>query len=824
MASTDSDFIKTALSARDASRFADDTSLALPLEGKLCDGQPDDMSSRVQRQVRLTLARKGGKAPSNGKTPSLAPTLKINIIVLKDLNQETELKQRWDTVQRSQKISTYRVVGSPASSPDLSIHAAPGHRRFYSEVVQQGTYTLTDHSPIVSRTSQLSRTWSPRATQCYYSIQEPYRRGLGNIDDMGETLRSGGGSLREAFRSGGGSMGETLRGGVGSMGKSLRSGGGSLREAFRSGGGGMSEGFRGGVAWHQQRPFTDKPQLDSLTFLRMVRKGTGPQIDKQGSSPASLVNMDTEGLTGQVGMTQGTVKSEVGQVPEQVLIGQKHNGQALELTLERAVSLLEKETPDIQVTAANYIQNRCFISQQARKQVFNLQGISKLIQLWQSNNEQLHKVAAGALRNVVFENNDNKMQVKDKGGVEALLNVLKSSRDREIRKQLTGLLWNLSSHDLLKDYLCREALQILTDSVIVPCSGIDEGENPKDYILADPDTFYNATGCLRNLSSAGPDSRGAMRKCVPLIDALVHYVQGTIADHKPDDKSTENCVCILHNLSYQMYHLTDAHLSEQNLAPRSKGIGCFGFHSRDMIQHSEKQLPLVEEKNSPHGVEWLGCPIIVRMYLSLIARSTRKCTQEAATGALQNITAGNRMVSFTMAYTIVRKENGLLQMKKVLREGEQDVKRTAVSLLRNISCYREFHSDIVKQVLPELIALLPNLNSTTDVPSEVTVTLCQILTNLSQSEGLNVRAIVNQGGLGKIIKISTKENGFGPTRAGQAASILLHTMWQHKELHSAYIKAGYRKADFINSKTVKALSSIENLMGEIRTVKGQNGK
>lgn len=60
-----------------------------------------------------------------------------------------------------------------------------------------------------------------------------------------------------------------------------------------------------------------------------------------------------------------------------------------------------------------------------------------------------------------------------------------------------GLLWNLSSHDLLKEQLAREAVKPLTDSVLVPCSGMSEGEDPKLELLADPEIFYNATGCLR---------------------------------------------------------------------------------------------------------------------------------------------------------------------------------------------------------------------------------------------------------------------------------------------------------------------------------------
>lgn len=63
------------------------------------------------------------------------------------------------------------------------------------------------------------------------------------------------------------------------------------------------------------------------------------------------------------------------------------------------------------------------------------------------------------------------------------------------------------------------------------------------------------------------------------------------------------------------------------------------------LQHMERQRPLLEDKANPSGIEWLWSAITIRMYLSLIARSVRQSTQEAAVGALQNITAGNGAVS-----------------------------------------------------------------------------------------------------------------------------------------------------------------------------------
>lgn len=40
----------------------------------------------------------------------------------------------------------------------------------------------------------------------------------------------------------------------------------------------------------------------------------------------------------------------------------------------------------------------------------------------------------------------------------------------------------------------------------------------------------------RNMSSAGPEGRKKMRECDGLIDSLVYYIQGAIADHEPNDK------------------------------------------------------------------------------------------------------------------------------------------------------------------------------------------------------------------------------------------------------------------------------------------------
>lgn len=61
--------------------------------------------------------------------------------------------------------------------------------------------------------------------------------------------------------------------------------------------------------------------------------------------------------------------------------------------------------------------------------------------------------------------------------------------------------------------------------------------------------------------------------------------------------------------------------------------------------------------------------------------------------------------------------------------------------------------------MPELVEMLPNDDGDTQLPAEVTASLCHILNNLSQSDKQHVKAIVNEGALPKIISISASDTG-----------------------------------------------------------------
>ncbi|KAL8180285.1 UNVERIFIED_CONTAM: hypothetical protein K2H54_019226 [Gekko kuhli] len=56
-----------------------------------------------------------------------------------------------------------------------------------------------------------------------------------------------------------------------------------------------------------------------------------------------------------------------------------------------------------------------------------------------------------------------------------------------------------------------------------------------------------------NVSSDGAEARRRLRECDGLVDALLHALQSAVGKKDTDNKSVENCVCIMRNLSYHVH-------------------------------------------------------------------------------------------------------------------------------------------------------------------------------------------------------------------------------------------------------------------------------
>jgi hypothetical protein len=98
--------------------------------------------------------------------------------------------------------------------------------------------------------------------------------------------------------------------------------------------------------------------------------------------------------------------------------------------------------------------------------------------------------------------------------------------------------------------------------------------------------FYN-----RNVSSAGEYARKKLRECEGLVEALLHVVRAALSRADIDDKSVENCVCILRNLSYRCQEVEDPNYdkypppydkqSRANATPaKGENLGCFGANKK----------------------------------------------------------------------------------------------------------------------------------------------------------------------------------------------------------------------------------------------------
>ncbi|XP_076869463.1 catenin delta-2-like isoform X2 [Brachyhypopomus gauderio] len=224
--------------------------------------------------------------------------------------------------------------------------------------------------------------------------------------------------------------------------------------------------------------------------------------------------------------------------------------------LPEVIQMLQHQFPSVQSNAAAYLQHLCFGDNKIKAEIRRQGGVPLLVDLLDHRMAEVHRSACGALRNLVYgkANDDNKVALKNCGGIPALVRLLRKTSDVDIRELVTGVLWNLSSCDALKMPIIQDALAVLTNAVIIPLSTWDVSPHQEDHKLQmhTSQVLRNATGCLRNVSSAGEEARRRMRECEGLTDALLFVIQTALGSSEIDSKTIENCVCILRNLSYRL--------------------------------------------------------------------------------------------------------------------------------------------------------------------------------------------------------------------------------------------------------------------------------
>nr|XP_006115744.1 plakophilin-1 [Pelodiscus sinensis] len=465
------------------------------------------------------------------------------------------------------------------------------------------------------------------------------------------------------------------------------------------------------------------------------------------------------------------------------------------MSIQRAIQLLCSLDEKSQAMGAYYLQHTCFQDESAKQEVYRLGGIAKLVELLRSPNQNVQQAAAGALRNLVFRNPANKLETRRQNGIRECVSLLKRTQNTEIQKQLTGLLWNLSSTDDLKEDLVHEALPVLTDCVIVPFSGWSDGVSNRTRDIIDPEVFFNATGCLRNLSSADA-GRHTMRSYPGLIDAVMTYTQNCVAANRPDDKSVENCICILHNLSYRLDAEVPNKYTQLNHIARNASMdkpereaGCKTC-SPLRVLNEEYALPLPEEEYKPRGPSWLYHSDAIRTYLNLMEQSKKDATLEACAGALQNLTASRGLMSSAMSQMIGLKEKGLPRIARLLQSSNSEVVRSGASLLSNMSRHPILHKTMAPQVLPDVTRLLAFQSANGSNVGDIMSSACYTMRNLIMSNPQMAKPYLTNSMLNNVVNLF--RNGSCP-KAAEAARLLLGDLWSHRELQNVLKQQGFNK-------------------------------
>ncbi|KAM8822755.1 catenin delta-2 isoform 1-T1 [Spinachia spinachia] len=502
--------------------------------------------------------------------------------------------------------------------------------------------------------------------------------------------------------------------------------------------------------------------------------------------------------------------------------------------LPEVIQMLQHQFPSVQSNAAAYLQHLCFGDNKIKAEIRRQGGIQLLVDLLDHRMSEVHRSACGALRNLVYgkANDENKVALKNCGGIPALVRLLRKTADVEIRELVTGVLWNLSSCDALKMPIIQDALAVLTNSVIIPHSSWDSSPNHLDdrkLHLHTSQVLRNATGCLRNVSSAGEEARRRMRECDGLTDALLYVIQTSLGSNEIDSKTVENCVCILRNLSYRLAAETshgqqggleelDGLLCDAN-GRDAESSGCWGKKKKKKkgADQWDGVGPFPDTADPPKGVQMLWHPTIVKPYLTLLSECSNPDTLEGAAGALQNLAAGSWKWSVYIR-AAVRKEKGLPILVELLRIDNDKVVCAVATALRNMALDIRNKELIGKYAMRDLIHRLPGCSSsssnnnatssgtsgTSGPPSKAmsddTVTaICCALHEVITKNMENAKALRDAGGIEKLIGIARSKGDKHSAKVVKAASQVLSGMWQYRDLRSLYKKDGYSQYHFVGS-------------------------
>ena len=518
--------------------------------------------------------------------------------------------------------------------------------------------------------------------------------------------------------------------------------------------------------------------------------------------------------------------------------------------LTEVISFLNNPNNVIKANAAAYLQHLCYMDDPNKQRTRALGGIPILVKLLAHESPEVYRNASGALRNLSYgrQNDENKRAIKNAGGIPSLINLLRRTAESDIKELVTGVIWNMSSCEDLKRSIIDDGIIVIVTYIVIPHSGWDP-INPGDTCWST--VFRNASGILRNVSSAGEYARTKLREAEGLIDALLYVVKIAIEKSNIGNKVVENCVCILRNLSYRCQEVEDPNYDKHPLptmptrstaSSKSENLGCFGASKKKKDQQNNGDgkdntpaasglngsIPgqsngagasagnsLSSRNNSlqrnepPKGYELLWQPEVVQSYLALLQSCSNPETLEAAAGALQNLAACYWQPSIEIR-AAVRKDKGLPILVELLRMEVDRVVCAVATALRNLAIDQRNKELIGKYAMRDLVQKMPSGNPQHDQGTSDD-TIAAVLATLNEVIKKNAefsRSLLDAGGVERLMNITRQRQKYTP-RVLKFAGQVLFTMWQHQELRDVYKKHGWKEPDFV-TKTIAARNAAPN--------------
>ncbi|XP_051283514.1 plakophilin-4-like isoform X1 [Dicentrarchus labrax] len=483
--------------------------------------------------------------------------------------------------------------------------------------------------------------------------------------------------------------------------------------------------------------------------------------------------------------------------------------------LPEVIHMLQHHFPSVQANAAAYLQHLCYGDNRVKVEVCHLGGIQHLVDQLDHKVAEVQKSACGALRNLVYgkATDNNKVALRNCGGVPALLRLLRKTTDNEVRELVTGVLWNLSSCDAVKMTIIRDALTTLTNTVVIPHSGWSSISHRDEHKVKFQSSLLlrNTTGCLRNLSSAGEEARSQLRCCEGLVDSLLHVLKACVNTSDYDSKIVENSVCTLRNLSYRL----EVEMPSSRLLGNQELDTLLGFSSPakelDYLCWGKRRRgrkrggwpddkwdgigPIPGFSQSLRGAELLWHPMVVKPYLNLLAESSNPATLEGAAGSLQNLSAGNWKFSAYIR-AAVRKEKGLPILVELLRMDNDRVVCSVATALRNMALDSRNKELIGKYAMRDLVNRLPGGNPSV-LSDDTVASVCCTLHEVTSRNMENAKALADSGGIEKLVDISKGRGKGYSMKVVKAAAQVLNTLWQYRELRSLYKQDGWNYTHFV---------------------------